>query len=190
LKNSTESVAYEFNEMRRETETLPGEVTKVSVAVLLNQQAIEFGEGVTDVNQALEEIATEFEQLIASAVGLDFDRGDVVKVELMPFKALADEELIVAPGIMAQFMERHLWSTVQAILLGLVAIILGLFVIRPMFRTQASTVSEEETQEDAASKIQADPIEYLKEYTREREDETAAILQEWLSDDRKQAVNE
>jgi len=191
-KNSTESVAYEFNEVRRESETLPGEITKVSVAVLLNQQAIEFEEGIADVNQALEEVATEFEQLIASAVGLDAERGDVVNVELMPFKAAGEEELIPAPGLVAQFMERHLWSTVQAVLLGLVALILGLFVIRPMFSSSAG--SEESGDEEGgavkASKIAADPIEYLKEYTREREDETAAILQEWLSEDRKQAVNE
>jgi len=110
----------------------------------------------------------------------------------MPFKAAAEEELIPAPGLVAQFMERHLWSTVQAVLLGLVALILGLFVIRPMFSSSAG--SEESGDEEGgavkASKIAADPIEYLKEYTREREDETAAILQEWLSEDRKQAVNE
>ena len=190
IKNSTESVAYEFNEVRRETEMLPGEITKVSVAVLLNQEAIEFGEGVTDINQALEDVAAEFEQLIASAVGLDFERGDAVNVELMPFKAAVQEELTPAPGILAQFLERHLWATVQFALLALVAIVLGLFVIRPMFRDPTADENEEEQPEVTASQIEADPIEYLKEYTREREDETAAILQEWLKDDRKQAVNE
>lgn len=190
VKNSTESVAYEFNEVRRETETLPGEITKVSVAVLLNQDSIVLGEGVADPNQALEEVAAEFEQLIASAVGLNFERGDAVNVELMPFKPLADEELIQAPGMLAKFMEQHLWSTIQAVLLGFVAIILGLFVIRPMFKSQGAGAEAAEDPVQTAAKIQADPIEYLKEYTRERETETAAILQEWLNDDRKQAVNE
>lgn len=190
VKNSTESIAYEFNEVRRETEMLPGEITKVSIAVLLNQEAIELGEGVTNINEALEEVATEFEQLIASAVGLDFERGDAVNVELMPFKAKAPEELISAPGFLSQFLERHLWATVQFALLGLVAIILGLFVIRPMFRGSEQVEGTSTNSEESASKIEADPIEYLKEYTRDREDETAAILQEWLSEDRKQAVNE
>ena len=189
VKNATESVSYAFNETRRETETLPGEVTKVSVAVLLNQNAIEFEEGLTDINQALEDVAAEFEQLIASAAGLDLNRGDVVTVELMPFKALPEEELIPAPGMIATFMDRHLWSAIQAILLGIVAIVLGLFVIRPMFKPAAATAEGGEEGNDA-TKLATDPIEYLKEYTREREDETAAILQQWLNDDRKQAVNE
>ena len=35
-----------------------------------------------------------------------------------------------------------------------------------------------------------DPFVSLKDYTSERQDEAAAILQEWLNEDRKVAVNE
>ena len=189
LKNSTESIAYEFNEVRRETETLPGEITRVSVAVLLNQDAIEFGEGQVNIAQALEEAVAEFEQLISSAAGLDIDRGDSVTVEFMPFKQMAEQELIPAPSFMSQMLERHLWSGIQALLLGIVALVLGLFVIRPMFQTSGRS-AEQDPEASGESKLATDPIEYLKEYTREREDETAAILQQWLSEDRKQAVNE
>ena len=190
VKNSTESVAYELNELRRETETLPGEIRRVSVAVLLNQDAIEFANDQADIAQALEEISAEFEQLIASAAGLDFDRGDTIAVELMPFKQPIEEELITPPGLVSQLMERHLWSAIQAILLGLVVIVLGVFVIRPMFRAAPAGETEEAEGTTTVTRLETDPIEYLKEYTRERETETAAILQEWLNEDQKQAVNE
>ena len=190
VKNSTESVAYELNELRRETETLPGEIRRVSVAVLLNQDAIEFANDQADIAQALEEISAEFEQLIASAAGLDFDRGDTIAVELMPFKQPIEEELITPPGLVSQLMERHLWSAIQATLLGLVAIVLGVFVIRPMFRAAPAGETEEAEGTTTVTRLETDPIEYLKEYTRERETETAAILQEWLNEDQKQAVNE
>ncbi len=190
VKNSTESVAYELNELRRETETLPGEIRRVSVAVLLNQDAIEFGDDQVDVAQALEEISTEFQQLIASAAGLDFDRGDSITVELMPFKQPVEEELVTSPGLISQLVERHLWSAIQALLLGLVAIVLGLFVVRPMLQAAPAAGADGDEEGDSAVNLETDPIEYLKEYTRERETETAAILQEWLSEDRKQAVNE
>lgn len=189
-KNSTESVAYELNEVRRETEKLPGEIKRVSVAVLLNQDAIEFGDAQPDIAQALQEISAEFEQLIASAAGLNFDRGDTITVELMPFKQPIEEELITAPGLISQLMERHLWSAIQALLLSLVAIVLGLFVIRPMFRAAPMGGTDGENEEGGSAQLETDPIEYLKEYTRERETETAAILQEWLNVDQKQAANE
>ena len=191
-KNSTESVSYELNELRRETEKLPGEIKRVSVAVLLNQDAIEFAAAPADLAQALEDIAAEFEQLITSAAGLDAARGDTITVELMPFKQAVVEDLVTPPGLVSQFMERHLWSAIQALLLGLVAIVLGLFVIRPMFSgaPAAEAEADEETEGGSTVRLEADPIEYLKEYTRERETETAAILQEWLNEDQKRAVNE
>ena len=191
VKNSTETVAYELNEMRRETEKLPGEIKRLSIAVLLNQDAIDFGDPQADIAQELQNVSAEFEQLIASAAGLDFDRGDTITVELMPFKQAVEEELISSPGLLSQLLERHLWSAIQALLLGIVAIVLGLFVIRPMFSAAPASEEEEEEQEGRPSAaLETDPIEYLKEYTREREAETTAILQEWLNEDTKRVVNE
>jgi flagellar M-ring protein FliF len=33
-------------------------------------------------------------------------------------------------------------------------------------------------------------LNYLKDYAKERQDETAALLQQWLNEDQKVAVNE
>ncbi|MDP3459132.1 MAG: flagellar M-ring protein FliF, partial [Hyphomonas sp.] len=42
----------------------------------------------------------------------------------------------------------------------------------------------------AAGAPESDPFNYLKDYAREREEETAALLQQWLNEDQKVAVNE
>jgi len=39
---------------------------------------------------------------------------------------------IESPGLFAQFLERYLWSTVQALILALTVLILALFVVRPL----------------------------------------------------------
>jgi flagellar M-ring protein FliF len=42
----------------------------------------------------------------------------------------------------------------------------------------------------AGANPDADPFNYLKDYAKERQDETAALLQQWLNEDQKVAVNE
>lgn len=192
-ENSTESVSYEVNETRTETETLPGQIERISVAVLLNDQAL--GIDLAANAGAAEQIAEEFQQLVASAAGLDLARGDSLTVELMPFLTPALEELTAAPGLFEQLMQRYFWSALQAGLLGVVVIILGVGVVRPLLRPgqggEAGAIGESAAllgQDGAAQK--QDPFNYLQDYARERQDETVALLQEWLDEDGKVVTNE
>ena len=194
MKNSTESVAYEVNEVRTETQKHPGEIERISIAVLLNEQALGIDPAAENAVSMAEQIITDFEQLIQSAAGLDLERGDVLTVELMPFHELPVEDMIAAPGLMAQLLERYLWSGLSALLLGLVVIILGVGVIRPLLVRKpdaaADAMSEPGLSASGSGMETADPFEFLKNYTQERQDETAALLQDWLSEDQKAAVNE
>lgn len=209
-RNSSETVAYEFNETRSEMERLPGEVKRISIAVLLNETAIGLADDAADAAAQLETIVTEFEQLISAGAGLSADRGDVVTVELMPFQAVVADDLVAAPSMVQQMVERHMWSAVQLGLLALITLVLGLGVIRPIFAGSKASAAEEELAaaaaaaeaEAAALKAQADlvmpedttdleAIEYLKDYTSERQEDAAALLQEWLiTEEQKVAVNE
>lgn len=190
-QNSSESVSYELNETRTEIETLPGEIERISVAVLLNQDVL----GI-DASAAaeLQQVADEFEQLVASAAGLNLERGDSLTVELMPFQTPVLEDMTPAPGLMSQLMDRYFWSGLQAVLLGVVVIILGLGVVRPLLNPAEpaeSAVGESMAllgQTDGAEK--QDPFNYLQDYARERQDETAALLQEWLEEDGRAVINE
>lgn len=192
-RNSSESVSYELNETRTDIERLPGEVKRVSVAVMLNEEALTVDGETLDVAAAI----AEFEQLISSAAGLDFERGDGITVELMPFVVAPVEELLPAPSVIATMLDRHLWSGVQALLLSLVVLALGIGVIRPILLPKrnaeadallAGPVGATGGMQDIRD--DSDPFGYLRQVAQEREAETAALLQEWLNDEQKVRVNE
>ncbi len=194
MKNSTESVAYEFNERRTETEMMPGEIQRISVAVLLNREQLGIDPAAADADLQAQEMITNFEQLILSGAGLDTDRGDTLTVELMPFQAVPVQEMLVAPSMIETLIQTYFWAGLQAVLLGIVVIVLVLGVLRPLLTQRPERkdalnqpqLIEGQTAQDA----ETDPFNYLSDYTRERQDETAALLQSWLDEDRKVAVNE
>ncbi|MGB3625988.1 MAG: flagellar basal-body MS-ring/collar protein FliF [Henriciella sp.] len=194
MKNSTESVDYEFNEKRTEVEMLPGEIQRISVAVLLNQEALALGEGTGDVAAASQQVIENFQSLILSGAGLDEARGDSLTVELMPFQTPPAQDLVTAPGMVETLMSKYFWSGLQALLLGIVVIVLALGVVRPLLGSKPSDASggQGNLLEGPAggAAAQADPFNYLSDYTRERQDDTAALLQSWLDEDRKAVVNE
>lgn len=204
-KNSTETVNYEVNETRTQTERMPGQVERVSIAVLLNQEALGIDLAAANAAEQIEQVRQNFEALVRNAAGLEADRGDTLTVELMPFQALPEVELVPAPSLFERLLEQYLWSAVQAIFLGLIVLALAFGVMRPMFAQPAPTVGDTgdgatpEAGADAATdagvdadlfEAASDPIDYLKDYTRENEEQTAALLQEWLKEDRKIAANE
>ena len=193
VKNSTESVVYDINETRRETETLPGEIERISVAVLLNEQVLGFDANAEDSAPLMRSLVSDFEQLILSGAGLNADRGDSLTVDLMPFQEMEVEELTPAPGLVETLTERYFWSALQAILLGLVVIVLGFGVVRPLLSQGPKSGLDTAVGAAAAPALTneaPDALDYLKDYTRERQDETANLLQEWLNEDRKARVNE
>ncbi len=196
LQNSTESVSYEINETRTETEILPGEIERISIAVILNEQVLGIDRSADGTAAIIEQIIADFEQLITSGAGLNIDRGDALTVELMPFQELVVADMVTAPGMLEQLIQRYFWSGLQALLLGLVVIVLGVGVIRPLLANKANTEavpatgSQPGTTGISEPEPNPDPFAYLQDYARVREDETAALLQEWLTEDKKVAVNE
>ena len=191
VKNSSESVSYEINETRTETERLPGQVERMSVAVLVNEQVLGLDPAAPDAATINDEMVADFRQLVTSAIGLEPGRGDNLTVEFMPFQATPVEELATAPGMMEQLMERYFWLGIQILVLGLVVIVLALGVIRPMLKQpKTNALSLDDQDPGSLDAIAADPFASLKDYASERQDDAAAILQEWLDEDRKVAVNE
>jgi flagellar M-ring protein FliF len=202
MKNSSESVVYEINETRTEVETLPGQIERISIAVLLNEQALGIDPAAADAATIREQMIADIQALVASGAGLNLERGDSISVEMMPFQQIAAEDMVPAPGMVQQLVERYFWSGLQALLLGLVVIVLAFGVVRPLLmpKTKAEDVEGAAAQAGVAgvagaaaaagASPEADPFNYLKDYAKERQDETAALLQQWLNEDQKVAVNE
>lgn len=199
-KNSSENIAYEINETRTEVEKLPGQIERISIAVLLNEQSLGIDPAAADAATIREKMISDLQALVTSGAGLNMERGDSISVELMPFQEVAQTDMAPAPGMIQQLVERYLWSGLQALLLGVVVIALAFGVVRPMLSPKNAGAaldgrSDKGSGAGAAGGVagaspDSDPFNYLKDYAKEREDETAALLQQWLNEDQKVAVNE
>lgn len=121
---------FEVSETRRDMVAAPGDVRRLSVAVLVN--GIE-GTGADGkpaiVPRGDGELAT-LRQLVAAAVGLDEARGDLLTITSLPFAAPGDAGTLAArPG----WLERlALNDLIRLALIGLFAIGLARLVLRPM----------------------------------------------------------
>ncbi|HCP82300.1 MAG TPA: flagellar M-ring protein FliF [Octadecabacter sp.] len=129
---------YEVSETQREVLRSPGAVKRISVAVLVNSVTSVDGAGETIVTARPAEELEDLRLLVASAVGLDEGRGDEITIRSMAFEALP------AVGTEAGMGEipsppLNIMRLVQTGVLALVALILGLFVVRPILTSNRTT---------------------------------------------------
>lgn len=128
-----ERVNYEVSETEREILRAPGAVKRLSVAVLVNGVPTLGADGSTTMSPRPEEELTALRDLVGSAVGFDDARGDSITIKSMVF-----EEIVPAGTGSDQGWTAGLsldpMRVIQMAILGLVALLLGLFVVRPVLR--------------------------------------------------------
>jgi flagellar M-ring protein FliF len=193
-KSAVENVAYEINETRTQREILPGEIQRISIAVILKEQALGIDPASATAADDTQKVIAEFEALIRSAAGLSDDRGDALTVELMPFTDIPVEDLTAAPGLMERLIEQHFWTALQSLMLALVVLVLGFGVIRPIFARSKDAAQGDPAALPGVGAAGVDaannPVQFLQDYARDHQDATAAMMQQWMREDRKAAVNE
>ncbi len=137
--DKSERVNFEVSETNRQVIKMPGAVSKLSVAVLVDQEKVVAADGtVTFQPRSDAELAT-LKELVASAVGLDTTRGDVLTLKSLPFQQQTVAGTLVESSFLAAFGPINMMSVIQLSVLALVALILGLFVIRPVLTSSAPT---------------------------------------------------
>ncbi len=137
---TSERLNFEVSETTREILRVPGSVRKLSVAVLVDGESVVADDGtVTWTARTDEELAT-LRELVASAVGLDETRGDVLTLKSLAFEPTANIGTLAEASIFAHFAPINLMTTIQIAVLALVAIVLGLFVVRPILTKQPRAV--------------------------------------------------
>jgi flagellar M-ring protein FliF len=127
-----ERVNYEVSETSREVIRNPGMTRKLSVAVLLDDASVTAADGTVSTEPRSEEELAILRELVASAMGFDEQRGDVLTVKSLAFQvapiSAAGTEAI-APSWINQM---DLMQIIQISVLAVVALVLGLFVLRPV----------------------------------------------------------
>ncbi|MEM1074346.1 MAG: flagellar basal-body MS-ring/collar protein FliF [Pseudomonadota bacterium] len=126
-----ERVNYEVSETEREVVRAPGAIKRLTVAVLVNEVEV-IGENGQPVFEPRAETELEaLRDLVASAVGFDETRGDIITIKSMGLQSLSPQGTAVNAswwnGVQVDVM-----SAIQMAVLALVALILGLFVVRPL----------------------------------------------------------
>lgn len=127
-----EQVNYEVSETQREVLRTPGAIRRMTVAVLVDGIRETAEDGTASWQPRPPEELEALRTLVASAVGFDEARGDVITLQSMEF-------LPIVPGgteaVAPSLLERILVDPMRLIQLGalaLVSLILGLFVVRPV----------------------------------------------------------
>lgn len=129
--STREKIDYQVSETETEILRVPGAIKRVTVAVLVNGIAAPsetgdpvFAERPTEELEALRE-------LVESAVGFDEERGDVITLKSMDLPTIEPLGTAGAASLIHR-LGLDVMSLVQLAALGLVSLLLGLFVVRPI----------------------------------------------------------
>lgn len=126
-----ERVNYEVSETEREIVRAPGAIRRLTVAVLVNGTEMTADDGSRSVEPRSEEELSALRELVASAVGFDEARGDVITIKSMGLQSIEPMGTEVSKPLI-EGLTFDLMSAIQIAVLALVTLILGLFVVRPV----------------------------------------------------------
>lgn len=199
---------YEISQTERQLLREPGAIKRLNVAVLVNETVGASADGTSTPEVRSDEELASLEALVASAVGIDTARGDVLTLRSMPFEPrepLGSE----APATGASFALNPM-QLIQVGVLAVVALILGLFVVRPILlsggsNSQPLAIADENNPididppmtiafgEDAMGDFMGgdfgngapaadDPVTRLRQMISDRQPETLQILQDWIEE--------
>ncbi|RSK30277.1 flagellar M-ring protein FliF [Rhodovulum iodosum] len=188
---------YELSETAREILRQPGALKRLSVAVLIDAGEAAGGPLPEDEMQALHD-------LIASSVGFDAARGDVITLRALPFTAVAPTgTAAAAAGVWSALADPM--ALLQLAVFAVVALVLGLFVLRPVLVGRATAGAAElpppegltgeiegtaapaaeitligQTGTDATTPDDAPPAARLRRLIEHRRGEAVEILRDWI----------
>ncbi len=93
---------FEVSETQRELVRGPGAVRRLTVAVLVDGLRSPMLTGTSLGNPPEEELAV-LRELVASAVGLDESRGDVLTLKSLAFESMPEAGTLAEAGLMSSF---------------------------------------------------------------------------------------
>jgi len=128
-----ERVNYEVSEIEREVIRAPGAISRITVAALVNG-AMD-SDGVLQPRDDAE--LGELRELVASAIGFDESRGDLITIKSMTFEPFEVAGTQASPGFLDR-LALDVTRLIQVAVLAVVALLLGLFVVRPVLTRGAA----------------------------------------------------
>lgn len=127
---------YELDKTITHTRKESGEIRRLSVAVVIDDQETIGEDGVVVVQPLSEADLEEFGQLAKEAIGFDEARGDSVVVFNKPFQPAEEIDPIEPQPIWEQ---TWLWNMVKQVLIGLSVLLIVLLILRPAVKKLTAT---------------------------------------------------
>jgi flagellar M-ring protein FliF len=127
-----ETVNYEISKTVKTHVRESGAIRRLSVAVLINGTTTTAADGTITYEPRPEEEMQKLTALIRSAVGYDEARGDKLEIVNLQF---ADPEPFMSAGddgTLFGFTEEQLMRIAEVLVLGIVAVLVLLLVVRPL----------------------------------------------------------
>ena len=148
---------FDYTETRSEVLRPGGAMKRVTVAVLVNDIRSTAEDGTVSTEARSPEEMEKLEALVKSAVGFDEERGDLVTVESISFAEIPQEGSLATAADKPSFAEMHMMELIQMGIVALVALILGLFVVRPVLASAQAQPNALEDDDPALSAIDVTP---------------------------------
>ena len=131
-----ERVNFDISETTREILRAPGAIRRLSVAVLVNAAAATDPAGKPVTAPRSDAELADLQALVASTVGFDAERGDSITLKSLEFQPLTDPGTeAVAPSLLDRL---DVMSLIRIAFLAVVAVVLGLFVLRPLLMSRGA----------------------------------------------------
>lgn len=207
---SRERINYEVSQTERQLTRMPGAISRITTAVLVDGIRTVAEDGtVTWAPRPAEEMEA-LRELVSAAVGFDGERGDTLSLRSMEFEPLPVEGS--GPAAASLLGPIDAMRLIQIAVLAVVALILGLFVVRPILSKapppalaaprDGTALTGEIDPEDTPANLPdarrpirsyADPteersaVDRLRHLIDERQDESLQILKSWMEDDGEKA---
>lgn len=197
---SNERVNYEVSETQRETTRVPGDIRRLTVAVLVDGTRTKADDGTETWAARSDDEMAALRDLVAAAVGYKEDRGDVLTLKTLEFSPVPDSGTLAEAGGSLLSGTLDLMTLVELGLLALVATFLGLFVLRPALAARSTPplalpdtlppALEGELSGafdlpelpviDISPDGDTDPVARLRRLIEERQAESVEILRGWM----------
>lgn len=198
---SRERQNFEVSETRRERTVVPGQIRKITVAVLVDGVRTTATDGTESWEARPQAEIDTLRTLVESAIGFDRERGDTVTIESLEFSLPPEQGSLVERGGDG-FLAANGASLVQVAVLAAMVLALIFFVLRPMMsRPPAGAFAEltgpREVGLDPARIIEAEraaaandflelppqtltKIDRLRDVISSRSEDSAAVLRSWI----------
>ncbi len=134
-----ETINYEITKKQRKRVIIPGEVQKLTVAVLVNgTYAKQDGQENPIYTPRSQEDIERIEKIVRTAIGINDERGDIVEVTSMQFNTPALMFDTLEEASMFSFTKNDYLYIAEIVILLICALILVLFIIRPLLKKALS----------------------------------------------------